>query len=348
MIRRTMAVLAGLLLVAVAPRPLRAQKTDTLTMINGDRIIGEIKSVYRGKLDYSTDDVGRLSIEWIKVSRLTSRRYYEIVDRWGLRHFGPLVAAAGEGLLAIDGVQRDTLRIIDVVEVVELGARITKRLKGLFDLGFTYTKANNASTLSARTEIEYRGPRIGSTIELDGYQADQDGADPISRHSGKLGASYFLPDRWSIESAVSAERNDELDLDLRLVGGGGVGRTLMESNRASVEAVGGLVVTQEKFSVDTAAGVNNTSVEASFGLQAETFKFDKPKLSVIGKLSVFPSLTTPGRVRGGASFETQYTSMKDLTFGVRFTDTFDSRPPAEGAQKNDFNFTLSVGWTYRR
>ena len=337
--------MAGLFLAAGI---VEAQKTDTLTLLNGDRIVGEIKSVYRGKLSYSTDDAGTLSVEWIKVAGLTSVRYYEVTDRLGVRRFGPLVRAGRIGFLAIGGATPDTLRIVDVVHIVELGSKISQKMSGMLDVGYTYTKANNATTLSARTEIDYRGPKFGSDFAFDSYFQKQSDTDPVSRQSIVLGASYFLPHRWSIEGDLTAERNDELDLDLRLVAGGGVGRTLVESNRNSVEAAGGLVVTRERFSVDSADLVTHHNLEASLGFRSETFRFDKPKLKVITSLMLFPSLSDMGRVRGGASFEFSRESTRDVKFGVRFVDTFDSRPPAEGAQKNDFTFTLTLGWSYNR
>ncbi len=57
--------------------PLQAQKTDVVVLINGNRITGEVKDLSHGKLDYSTDDMGRLSIEWTKVVRLSSPRPFE-------------------------------------------------------------------------------------------------------------------------------------------------------------------------------------------------------------------------------------------------------------------------------
>jgi hypothetical protein len=42
-------------------------------LINGDKITGEIKSVNRGRLSLSTDDAGTISIEWTKVSTITSK-----------------------------------------------------------------------------------------------------------------------------------------------------------------------------------------------------------------------------------------------------------------------------------
>ena len=40
-----------------------AQKTDSVCMRKGDRITGEVKSLSRGLLKYSTDDLGTISIE---------------------------------------------------------------------------------------------------------------------------------------------------------------------------------------------------------------------------------------------------------------------------------------------
>ena len=80
----------GVLLAAVigGATPLPAQKTDVVVLPNGDRITGEIKGVSRGKLDYSTDDAGRISIEWEKIVRVTSRQSYEVTLRSGQRLFG--------------------------------------------------------------------------------------------------------------------------------------------------------------------------------------------------------------------------------------------------------------------
>ena len=44
-----------------------AQKTDIIALKNGDRITGEVKELKFGKLEYSTDDVETIFIEWDKV-----------------------------------------------------------------------------------------------------------------------------------------------------------------------------------------------------------------------------------------------------------------------------------------
>ena len=50
------------LLILAGAGPLHAQKTDVVTLENGDEITGEIKQLDRGKLEYGTDDMGTVEI----------------------------------------------------------------------------------------------------------------------------------------------------------------------------------------------------------------------------------------------------------------------------------------------
>jgi len=68
---------AALLTLAMWTSPAAAQKTDVVTLQNGDRITGEIKRLDRGRLEYSTDDMGTLNIEWEEIDVLTSGLTYE-------------------------------------------------------------------------------------------------------------------------------------------------------------------------------------------------------------------------------------------------------------------------------
>ena len=60
-----------LVTVAVLPRVVAAQKTDTLLLNNGDRIIGEVTVLENGLLEYKTDNVGTINVKWDRVVRLT-------------------------------------------------------------------------------------------------------------------------------------------------------------------------------------------------------------------------------------------------------------------------------------
>src|SRR5262245_54526827 len=75
------------------PAPAAAEKTDIVVLQNGDRFTGEVKGMAHGKLDYSTDDAGRISIEWDKVASLTSPHFFQVEVGSGIRYFGQLAPA---------------------------------------------------------------------------------------------------------------------------------------------------------------------------------------------------------------------------------------------------------------
>src|SRR5262249_34501246 len=109
-------------LILAWPAVGRAEKTDVLVLRNGDRITGEIKGLNRGKLDYSTDDAGRLAVEWVKVTRISSPHSFEVEHGSGAKYFGRLAVTDRDGLLYVVGSRVDSLTIPSVVQISPLDA----------------------------------------------------------------------------------------------------------------------------------------------------------------------------------------------------------------------------------
>ena len=143
------------------------------------------------------------------------------------------------------------------------------------------------------------------------------------------------------------EQNEELDLDHRITAGGAMNRVLAQSNQMELEAGIGLVGTQEQFASTTGSSTQ-TSLEGLLTAQWDAFHFDSPTLDFGTRVSLFPSLSDAGRVRGQVEFRLEYELFNDFNTGIRFTDTFDSRPLEETAPKNDYIATFTIGWSYRR
>ena len=129
---------------ALAPlRASHAQKLDTVTIENGDHITGEIEKFDRGKLSFSTDDIGTLAIEWDKIVRLVSPRLFEVELITGQRFLGSLSSPGSRQLaITLEG-KSDTVALIDVAVVRPQFLRTLDRFTGFVDLGFTYQQANH-------------------------------------------------------------------------------------------------------------------------------------------------------------------------------------------------------------
>jgi len=323
-----------------------AAKTDVVILRNGDHITGEVKGLARGKLDFSTDDAGRLSIEWEKVSRLTSIHSFDAQDADGVRYFGRLNAPAQDGVVVFEFGRADTVPVASVTEITPVNAALAERLSAYLDLGFTLAKANQATTFSMSGMVAYRAPAIGSQFTYNSYAQGQETVPTTTRNTVRQSVSWYLPRRWSAVALVQFEQNEELDLDHRVTLGGAADRMFRHTNQTELALGAGLVGTQEQFS-SAVGSSETTNLEGLLSANWDVFHFDSPKLDFGTDVAVYPSLSQAGRVRGQVNLRIAYELFKDFNTGIRFNDTFDSRPP-EGATKNDYVIELTIGWSYRR
>jgi hypothetical protein len=138
------------------------------------------------------------------------------------------------------------------------------------------------------------------------------------------------------------ESNRDLGFDLRSTGALTIGRYLKRSNRGWLLLGGGGAVGLEQPVDDESV----TNVDALIALNGSRFVYDFPKTSVDVALLVFPSLNDPGRVRINANLTFSRELIRDLNFSVTAYDFYDNRPVTAGASKNDFGYSLSLGWTF--
>jgi hypothetical protein len=84
----TQALAAALLFVL--PGSAVAQKTDSVTVRTGDRMIGEIKGLQRGQLEFKTDAAGTVYLKWPRVINIKTDKTFEIQLDDGRLYFGSL------------------------------------------------------------------------------------------------------------------------------------------------------------------------------------------------------------------------------------------------------------------
>jgi hypothetical protein len=332
------ALLVGLFFLLGA-RAVEAQKTDSVWIRNGDHITGEIKSLSRALLEYSTDDLGTIYIEWDNVERITSPATFEVQLTSGKKFYGPL-GLAPDGLVV---VETDTLPLRAIVEIAPIKGSLLARLSGYFDLGFSYQKAHETLQLTTGTKVMYRGTLVETTFEFSTFIEDRDDAAETSRLSTGLTERFLFGERWSAGVGVGFDRNDELDLAGRgrIIAFGS--RTLAQSNHIDFRASGGLMVTRERyFSTDTTSHGFEGVVIAEFN----AFRYDRPKLSASIKSQAFPSFTVKGRIRLQNDLRVSYELVKDFMLTATLFDAYDNKPQAVGAPKNDFGTTLAISWSF--
>src|SRR6185436_13246756 len=149
---------AALAIVLLMSVPAYAQKTDVITLANGDRITGEITSLSKGRLELKTDDVGTINIEWDNIVHISSPRVFEVETTDGRRLLGT-IAMAGERAIAVKGPDGTvSLRIPEITRVTPMGASFWSRLEGSLDAGFSYTRSSGIAQINLNGELLFRRP----------------------------------------------------------------------------------------------------------------------------------------------------------------------------------------------
>jgi hypothetical protein len=138
------------------------------------------------------------------------------------------------------------------------------------------------------------------------------------------------------------ETNESLGLRLRSQVASAIGPRLVNSNRAQLALGGGLAFNDER-GVDVPATQN---IEALFVFRTSYYTYDRPKTNLDINFQYYPSLSNIGRQRLQLDSAVKREFWKDFFVALNLFDTFDSRPPSAGADRNDVGVVVSIGWTY--
>jgi hypothetical protein len=319
-------------------------KDDVVVMKNGDRITGEIKSLQYGELifkaSYMEDSV---HLDWAEVARLESKDSYLIsmVDGYQFREQFRLEERGSENFhIGPSGVIRVTQK--DVVRILPIEANFWSQLEGSIDLGLNYTSGNDQYNVNFASTAIYRWTDSLLTASFDTSFSGQTNGTKTARNEVTLDYRKQLSQRWFAGALFDTLHSDQQSLDLRVTAGGLIGRNLIMSDRTRFSAFGGLGVNREKYSVAPAQEWK-TNVDAIGGVDFTTFRFSSTNIT--SRLTVFPSLNTPGRVRTQLKSDLNIKIAKDFWWGLHVYENFDSKPPIR-ADKNDLGISTSIGWKF--
>ena len=335
--------IVAIALVLASCTPAFAQKTDVVTLANGDRITGEITILERGRLEFSTDDAGTLYLEWDKLVSLVTTRQVEVLTGSGIRYLGSLTAADARTLAVVTLAGTTTLRMADVTLIEPIGASFWRKLDGSFDVGYSYTQSSGISQLNLNSSTTYR--RLASSVRVSASltQTQTEGEEGTDDR-GTIEASYlrYRWPRWFVAAAGRFESNTSLGLELRSQLGVVVGPRLVNSNRGQFTLGAGLAVNDER-GVDVESTQN---IEAVFGLEGSFYTYDRPKTNLDLRLQYYPSLSNTGRQRIQLDAAVKRELLKDFFVSVNLYNSYDNRPPNPASSNNDVGVVLSIGWSY--
>lgn len=326
-----------------------AKNTDDVVVLkNGDRMTGEIKGLQRGELKIKADYmVEAVRLDWARVERLESKSTFlvSLVDGKLFTSVIRLLPTNSDAIANfVIGSADNGLRVhqSDVIRILPAEPGFWRRLEGSIDLGFSFTSGNDQYQTQLTATTTYRTGDHSFTTSIDSVFSGQSEGDSTARNQFTFDYRKQLTRRFYVGGLVDLLQSDQQSLNLRTSVGGLVGRNMLQTEHTRLSIFGGVVGTREHYS-SFAGQPRSTNADALSGVDFTTFRFKTTDIR--SRFSLFPSLTTPGRMRLQATSDLSIKIVKDLYWGFHFYENFDSKPPVR-ADKNDLGVSTSLGWKF--
>jgi hypothetical protein len=332
--------------------PLFAQESqDVIVMKNGDRITGEIKGLSAGVLSVRVRYIdGRISVQWSQVAHLQSDKLYLVQTEGGVVYTGKL-STSGESddpPIRIE-VAATPEREVEIAQrqIISLGPTSDSfwhRFDGAVNTGFLYSKGNESVQYNLSSQVAYYRERWSSQVSFNSTFASSSGANLSTRNQTDISTLRLLRwNNWFYAGTGSFLQSSVQEISLQTTLGGGIGRYLKNSNRASIYVLGGLGwqnAGYKQYTVDQ--GTQNTAV-GFVATEIKTFKFKKTNLDV--SASVVPAISGPRRVHFNTNAIYNIRFTPDLSWNFSFYGSWDSRPPAT-FPKSDYGTSSGLSWSF--
>jgi len=304
---------------------------------------GEIKEYRRGQIKYSTDAASTIYIKWQRINTLQTRKTFDISLDDGTKHFGSLRLGDEPNQVKIV-VDRDTFVVAtqSIVSMQRIKSTFWKRLDGSLDLGLAFTQQNAKTDVNVSGDVSYKRGRNNYRFDLTTSFSRQDSVANISKLNTSFVYQRELPKQWYVLGLVSGEQNSQMSLDMRASAGGGPGRFLVQSNTLTLATTVGLGYSRERFTDQDGDNVFEGFVRADFAL----FSLGGLTTNLTSNLTVLPVFNQAGRWRITSVTSFKREIITDFYFNVSLNEFYDSQPPTEDTNKNDFSVTTSFGISF--
>jgi len=334
----------------VAP-VLARDSTDVIVMKNGDHLTGEIKGLDGGVLYISMQYIlGTSQVQWSKVDHIDSKQLFLIKTEGGSVYTGALSTAevAAGRPVSIEVVEEQgkqiTLERTTVVQMDQTSEKFWRRFNGEIDTGVIYSKGNQSTQFNLSSDLGYPRERWAASASYNSTLATSTGVTASTRNQINLGAQHLLPwNNWFYAGLGGLLQSSVQGIRLQSSFGGGIGRYLANTNRATIYLLGGFAWQRTQYTqAIVPAGTQDVAAGVIAG-GAKLFKFNKTNLNVTG--SVFPAISAPGRVYSNMNVSYYIKITGNLSWNVSVYGNWDNQPPPTFTG-SDYGTSSGLSWTF--
>jgi hypothetical protein len=217
-------------------------------------------------------------------------------------------------------------------------------MRGNIDFGTSFAKSNDQKNISVQGGLYYQSRQHLFSLDSNSQFTSQQKTQDTNETNVKTALYKQLRNsNWYYGGIANFLSSTAQQIDLRSTLGGGLAKRVIFTNRTNLNAIGGLALTLESDAPNTTSTARTKAMDSAFAVQYSTFRFDSTTFSTAAW--VYPSLTSPGRVRLTLNQDVYYKFLGDFYVRMSFYDNYDNQPVV-GAPSNNLGGSTSVGWSF--
>jgi hypothetical protein len=321
-----------------------AQKKDSVFLINGSIIIGELKGLSYGKIEIDGDGIGIVKIKYNKVRTIqTKSNLYKLSTTRKELLFGVIESSDTSGMILFrsdKGVKH--LRLEDISSLAYYGKRWNTKLTGIVGLGYSYTKSSDIGRMNFNTSEKYFSRKFEAILDASMIVTKESTKTYRERENLDISCNFLLDNSWYASTVAGYQRNIQLGLLRRFREGGGVGYRLIQNQKNAANISSGFVINQEK----SFSGVSTNNIEWLLTGNYHFFSFNKPEISFSTTQSMFTSLTQKGRIRFDGELNVTWVIITDFSFNLNFYHNYDRKSPGTNQARTDFGYLVGLNYKF--
>ncbi len=335
----------AVVLLVVAIPAMAGSKTDYVEFGNGSRLVGELKYLDRGKLNFKTDTTDTIALDWADIQRVVTKQRLRILERDGTFHYGSLEPpTVARTLLIAVGTERVQLDLDEIVDIDPIESTIWERLDLDVYAGYSFTKSTEVEQWNVGAKADYETDTRSRTLMLSVDSTASSDVESSVRSALGYQTMRLREDRWATGWLMGVESNDALALDYRVTGAFGGGPRFYPSADQRIRTFMGLQINNEKFGGSEA----QSSIEGIVGGSIDWYRFRDPDIDLSTTAYIMPSLTDSGRLRGSLDLSLNWEFIKDFSWQISIYDDYDNAAETDQSSNsgtNDYGITTSIGWS---
>lgn len=304
---------------------------DSIILVNGDNISGNVVSKTDDILTLKTSYAGTLNIEWSKIKSISTDDAAQIILNDG--------TTVNEKIFA-----NKTSSSSSIQQIAEINPPVKPDFinKGQINFGLDIERGNSDVDdyhLDSETEFRWRNDRL--TFELNGDLQDSNGSSTEQNADFLTDYDHFLNEKLFASTSLLLEHDRFADLNLRTTLTAGMGYQIYEDRRMNLFIEGGPGYIWENFDED-----NDDDFPIAFwALQFDRYLFKKWGLQAFHDHRYSQSFEGVSDFIFSSSTGLRIPLANNLQATIQFNYDWDNQP-SENTDEDNHETLFTAGYTW--